>query len=58
MRWLWQILQNSINFYFKYILTPTAAIRQKMYEYIRFADDKKVKAIYTMVAEEVNEINE
>ncbi len=35
-----------------------AAIRQKMYEYIRFADEKKVKAIYTIVADEANEINE
>ncbi len=29
-----------------------------MYEYIRFADDKKVKAIYAIVAEEADEINE
>jgi hypothetical protein len=35
-----------------------ATIRQKMYEYIRFADDKKVKAIYTIVADEANEISE
>jgi hypothetical protein len=35
-----------------------AAIRQKMYEYIRFADEKKVKAIYTIVADEANEIAE
>lgn len=34
----------------------TAAIRQKMYEYIKFADEKKVKAIYTIVADEANEI--
>ncbi|HEY8919302.1 MAG TPA: addiction module protein [Chitinophaga sp.] len=34
----------------------TAAIRQKLYEYIRVADDKKVKAIFTMVEDEVNEI--
>lgn len=34
----------------------TAAIRQKMYEYIRFADEKKVKAIYTIVADEANEV--
>jgi len=34
----------------------TAAIRQKLYEYIRVADDKKVKAIFTMVENEVNEI--
>lgn len=28
-------------------------IREKLYDYIRFADDKKVKAIYTMVEEEI-----
>jgi putative addiction module component (TIGR02574 family) len=33
----------------------TTAIRQKLYEYIRVADDKKVKAIYTMVEDEINE---
>ncbi len=31
----------------------TALIRQKLYEYIRAADDKKVKAIFTMVEDEV-----
>ena len=31
-------------------------IRQKLYEYIRFADDKKVKAIFTIVADEASEI--
>jgi hypothetical protein len=31
------------------------AIRDKLYDYIRFADDKKVKAIYTMVEEEINQ---
>jgi putative addiction module component (TIGR02574 family) len=30
-------------------------IRQKLYEYIRLADDKKVKAIYTMVEDEIAE---
>jgi len=33
-------------------------IRQRLYEYIRFADDKKVKAIYTMVEEEIEEKHE
>jgi putative addiction module component (TIGR02574 family) len=33
----------------------TTAIRQKLYDYIRVAEDKKVKAIYTMVEEEINE---
>ena len=32
----------------------TTAIRQRLQEYIRFADEKKVKAIYTMIEEEVN----
>ena len=34
------------------------SIRQKLYEYIRFADDKKVKSIYTIVADEANDISE
>lgn len=34
----------------------TATIRQKLYEYIKVADDKKVKAIFTMVEDEMNEI--
>jgi hypothetical protein len=29
------------------------AIRQKLQEYIRIADDKKVKAIYTMLENEI-----
>ncbi len=33
----------------------TALIRQKLYEYIRVADDKKVKAIFTMVEDEIEE---
>ena len=31
----------------------TATIRQKLHEYINIADDKKVKAIYTMVEDEI-----
>ena len=27
----------------------TSTIKQKLYEYIRVADDKKVKAIYTLI---------
>lgn len=33
----------------------TAAIRDKLYDYIRIADDKKIKAIYTMLEEEIEE---
>ena len=36
----------------------TTAIRQKLYEYIRVADDKKVKAIYTIIENDVNELYE
>lgn len=33
----------------------TSKIRNKLYEYIRVAEDKKVKAIYTMLEEEIEE---
>jgi len=33
----------------------TTAIRQKLYDYIRFAEDKKVKAIYTVLENEIEE---
>ena len=33
----------------------TNTIREKLYEYIRFADEKKVKAISTMVEAEITE---
>jgi hypothetical protein len=33
----------------------TAAIRNKLYDYIRIAGDKKVKAIYTMLEEEIEQ---
>ncbi len=32
----------------------TTAIREKLVEYMRTADDRKVKAIYTMVEDEIN----
>ena len=35
----------------------TAAIRHKLYDYIRVADDKKIKAIYTMLEDEIIEEN-
>jgi hypothetical protein len=31
----------------------TAAVREKLYDYIRIADDKKVKAIYMMLEDEI-----
>ena len=36
----------------------SAQIRQRLYEYIRFADEKKVKAIYTMLEDEIEEKHE
>ena len=33
----------------------TDTIRERLHEYIRFADDKKVNAIYTMVEDEIVE---
>jgi hypothetical protein len=33
----------------------TNQIRERLQEYIRFADDKKVEAIYTIVENEINE---
>ncbi|MBV5349506.1 addiction module protein [bacterium] len=36
----------------------TTTIRQKLYEYIRQADDKKVKAIYTIVENDIDKVNE
>ena len=33
----------------------TATIRTKLADYIRIADEKKLKAIYTMVEDEINE---
>jgi hypothetical protein len=31
-------------------------IRHKLYDYIRIAEDKKVRAIYTMLEEEIEEV--
>jgi hypothetical protein len=35
-----------------------AAIRDRMYDYIRVADDKKIKAIYMMLEDEISERTE
>jgi len=36
----------------------TSTIRKRLYEYIKVADDKKVKAIYTIVENDINELHE
>lgn len=36
----------------------TAAIRKKLHEYIRSADNKKIKAIYTIVEGDIDQVNE
>ena len=33
-----------------------SAIRQQLYDYIRVAEDRKVKAIYTMLEDEIAEL--
>ncbi len=33
----------------------TSAIRQQLHNYLEVAEDKKIKAIYTMMAEEIKE---
>jgi hypothetical protein len=35
-----------------------AAIRDKLYDYIRIADDKKIKAIYMMLEDDITEESE
>jgi hypothetical protein len=36
----------------------TSSIRQKIYEYIRVADDRKVKAIYSIIESEADDLYE
>ena len=36
----------------------TIAIREKLQDYIRVADDKKVKAIYSLLEEEITDTNQ
>ncbi len=36
------------------LIMTTAAVREKLYDYIRVADDKKVKAIYMMLEDEIS----
>ena len=49
---------EKLKLAYKTINMSSAQIRQRLYEYIRFADEKKVKAIYTMLEEEIKEKHE
>ncbi|MDP3913134.1 MAG: hypothetical protein Q8R96_05280 [Bacteroidota bacterium] len=35
----------------------TSTIRQRLYDYIKVADDKKVKAIYTAIENDISEMD-
>jgi recombinational DNA repair protein RecR len=35
----------------------TSAIRKKLYDYIKVAEDKKVKALYTIIENDINEMD-
>ena len=48
-------LQDSDYLYKKIHNMNTATIRKKLYEYIRVADDRKVRAIYAIIENDVNE---
>ena len=39
------------------IKMTTATVREKLYDYIRIADDKKVKDIYMMLEDDITEEN-
>jgi len=46
-------------FYDQHLFNMTAAaIRDRLYDYIRVADDKKIKAIYMMLEDEIAEETE
>src|SRR5689334_7792538 len=38
-----------------FLIPGGSSVRRQLYEYIRFADEKKVKAIFTIVEDEINE---
>lgn len=44
---------KKVNLYENNFMTTTA-IREKLVSYLRIADEKKVKAIYTMVEDDIN----
>jgi len=48
----------KVNLLSKNRLMTTSAIREKLYDFIRVADDKKVKAIYMMLEDEIVEETE
>ena len=48
-------LQDSDYLYKKIHNMNTATIRKKLYEYIRVVDDRKVRAIYTIIENDVIE---
>jgi hypothetical protein len=48
-------MQDSDYLYKKFHNMNTATIRKKLYEYIRVADDRKVRAIYTIIENDVVE---
>lgn len=43
----------KLTFKIKYM--TTASLRDRLYDYIRVADDKKIKAIYMMLEDEITE---
>ena len=46
--------QKSVNLIKAINSMTTTIIRKKLVDYLKVADDKKVKAIYTMVEDEIN----
>ena len=42
----------------KFVLMNAAAIRDRLYDYLRVADDKKIKAIYMMLEDDIAEETE
>lgn len=49
----WHVQEKGKFVKNNFIMTTTA-IREKLVSYLRIADEKKVKAIYTMVEDDIN----